>query len=296
MVESVHTGHAVVVDPQGSIVQVWGDPDEPFYLRSAAKPFQAAVSQANGADLSPRQLAIACSSHSGEPVHVALVEAMLEEVGLGPADLLCPPDWPMGAAAARRAEHKSRPSHNCSGKHASMLRACVASGWPLDYTRADHPLQEQIYTLVADVTGVDPKPSGVDGCGVPTLRTTTAGLARAFARLATDPELAEVTTAMHRYPYLTAGTDRAEAAIGVAVNAAVKGGAKGCLGVAVIGQYGIAAKSTDGLNGPAEMAAIEGIARVGMLTAAMDAAVAEQRHPTVLGGGGAVGRYESGLT
>ena len=296
MVESVHTGHAVVVDPQGTISQGWGDLDEPFYLRSAAKPFQAAVSQANGADLSPRQLAMACSSHSGEPVHVALVEAMLAEVGLSSADLLCPPDWPMGAAAARRVDDKQRSYHNCSGKHAAMLRACVSSGWPLDYTRADHPLQEQIFSFVSDVTGVDPMPSGVDGCGVPTLRTTTEGMGRAFARLATEPELAAVATAMHRYPYLTAGSDRAEAAIAVTANAAVKGGAKGCLGVAVIGQYGIAAKSTDGLNAPAEIAAIEGLARVGMLTSAMDRALVEQRYPIVYGGGGPVGRYESGLS
>jgi L-asparaginase II len=295
LVESVHTGHVVVVDADGATVRLWGDPEALFYLRSAAKPFQTAVSQANGAALSPRQLAIASSSHGGEPVHTAIVAGMLAEVGLGPEHLLCPADWPMYPPAARRATRPQPLTNNCSGKHAAMLRACVASGWPLDYTRPDHPLQEQVYELTADVTGVDPSPVGVDGCGVPTLRTTTAGLGRAFARLATDPALAEVALAMHRYPYLTAGTAREESAIAVAANAAVKGGAKGCLGVAVLDQFGIAAKSDDGLNPPAAIAVIEAMAGLGLVTKAMDAALAEQRRPTVLGGGRPVGHYEPAL-
>jgi L-asparaginase II len=285
----------VVVDAAGAVIRSWGDPEAVFYMRSAAKPFQAAVSQANGAALSLRQLAVAASSHSGEPVHTAIVSGMLTEVGLGPEHLLCPADWPMHPPAARREQSAQPLTHNCSGKHAAMLRACVASGWPLDYTRADHPLQERVYELTADVTGVDPSPIGVDGCGVPTLRTTTAGLGRAFARLAADPALAEVALAMHRYPYLTAGTGREESAIAVAANAAVKGGAKGCLGVAVLGQYGLAAKSDDGLNSPAAIAVIEAMAGLGLVTSAMDAALAEQRQPVVLGGGRPVGRYEPAL-
>ena len=264
-------------------------------MRSAAKPFQAAVSQTHGADLSPRQLAVASSSHGGEPVHLAIVAEMLDEVGLGPEHLLCPADYPLGADAARITDTKTPIQHNCSGKHAAMLRACVAQGWDLDYARPDHPLQEANYAIVADVTGMDPGPVGVDGCGVPTLRTTTRGLATAFARLATDPQFAEVAAAMHQYPYLTAGSGRIESVIGVAVNAAVKGGAKGCLGVALLGQAGLAVKSDDGLMEPTGVATVEMLRRLSVVPQAAAAALAKVGSPPVLGGGEAVGHWETGL-
>jgi len=177
-----------------------------------------------------------------------------------------------------------------------MLRACVASGWPLDYTRTDHPLQKRTAEYVADVSGVDPGPTGIDGCGVPTYRTTTTGLAHAFSRLAVAESLSAVATAMHRYPYLTAGTERPEPAIAVAINGAVKGGAKGCLGVAVIGQFGVASRASDGLMEPAAIGAIEALSRVGLITPGGDAALAKHRYPPVLGGGEPVGRWEPALS
>lgn len=295
MVESVHTGHVVVVDHAGDVIHSWGNPDAVFFQRSAAKPFQAAVSQRNGADLTPRQLAVAASSHSGEPVHVSIVSEMLAEAGLDEGHLLCPPDRAMGAAASRRDQRRAPILHNCSGKHAAMLRACVASNWPLDYTRVDHPLQVENFEYIAEVSGVDPGPVGVDGCGIPTLRTTTLGLARSFGRLATDPGLTDVAAAMHQYPFLTAGTDRPEPDLGVALNAAVKGGAKGCLGVAVLDQFGIGSKASDGSMEPAAIGAIEAIARLGLITPSVDDALSRHRHPVVRGGGRPVGRYEAGL-
>ena len=100
---------------------------------------------------------------------------------------------------------------------------------------------------------------------------------------------------MHQYPYLTAGSGRPEPAIAVAVNAAVKGGAKGCLGVAVIGQFGIASKASDGLMEPATIGVIEALAHLGMITVGMDSTLAEQRRPVVFGGGVPVGHWESAL-
>ena len=41
LVESVHRGHAVVVDASGEVVRAWGEPDTVIYPRSAVKPLQA---------------------------------------------------------------------------------------------------------------------------------------------------------------------------------------------------------------------------------------------------------------
>ena len=57
---------------------------------------------------------MACASHDGEPVHVALVESILAGAGLTADDLRNPPGWPLvpvGRATARgRGRHQAEPS------------------------------------------------------------------------------------------------------------------------------------------------------------------------------------------
>ncbi len=265
LIESRFRGAVVACDPDGEVVASWGDFDAPFFMRSAAKPFQATVSQELGAGLVPEQLAVAASSHSAEPVHLAYVSDMLASQGLAESDLVCPEHWPLGVGAKARviAAGHVRPRrlfHNCSGKHAAMLRACLAQGWPIaDYAAPEHPLQRLMGETIGEVTGEPVGPVGVDGCGVVTFRTSVTGMARAFAKLAVDDRYGEVATAMHRFPALTAGSERPELPIGVAVNGAVKGGAEGCLGVAIRGQLGLAAKAEDGSLDAAAVAMVEAL-------------------------------------
>ena len=43
---------------------------------------------------------------------------------------------------------------NCSGKHAGMLAACAANGWPTDsYLDPGHPLQLAIRATIAELAG-----------------------------------------------------------------------------------------------------------------------------------------------
>jgi len=92
LVESRHLVSVAAVDGGGSVVFRSGEEQgTPFFLRSAAKPFQAAASQRCGAGLVPEQLAVAAASHTAQPVHVALVADMLASAGLEPEHLLCPP-------------------------------------------------------------------------------------------------------------------------------------------------------------------------------------------------------------
>lgn len=295
--EGEHRGHALAVDPDGRALAGKGDPDHVFFLRSTAKPFQALVALDHGADLTDIQLAVACSSHSAEPVHVAIVTQMLTEAGVDVAALACPTDRPMHRPADRRLAASGDTAeaallHNCSGKHAAYLRACAARGWSLDYTDPTHPLQAATLELMRALTGVDPEPVGVDGCGFPTMRTTLTGLARAFAALATDPAMARVRTVMHRYPALTAGSGRPETALGTVLHAAVKGGAMGSLGVAVIGQGAIATKSSSGSITVAASAAAALLEELGWLSHAQRDALRRVAAPSVRGGGRVVGAVE----
>jgi len=298
LVESRHPISVAAVDAGGAVVLRSGeDQGTPFFLRSAAKPFQAAVSQRCGADLAPEQLAVAAASHTAQPVHVALVTEMLSSAGLGSEHLLCPPAWPSSEAAVRRlaAAGVAGPQtifFNCSGKHAAMLRACRARGWPLAYTDPEHPLQQEMLAGIEAATGEPGGPVGVDGCGVPTFRGTVVGLARAFARLATDPALAPVADAMSRFASLTRDGDRPEVELTRWLPAAVKGGAQGCVGVAWRGGLGVAAKCWTGEEAPALAAVTLALHRLGILSEHGRQMLEAVARPEVSGGGRPVGHLE----
>ena len=304
--ETAHQGTIAVVDVTGRLIAHHGDLDRPFFIRSSAKPFQAFVSQQCGAQLTALELAIACSSHRGFPVHIALVESMLRKAGLDESALACPPDWPAGPAAARLVQRAGatmprRIWHNCSGKHAGFLRACVARSWPTEtYLSPDHPLQRMVIETVSEFGGYRVDPVGVDGCGAPVLRTTARAMATMFARLAVDRELAEIFAVMHRYPALVAANGEGDTTIAIAANAIAKGGAAGCVGVAVAGQLGLAAKAWDGVGAVSYLAAAETLRRLGVFSATGADVVGPVINPPVLGGGGRVGwiepRFELALT
>ncbi len=299
LVETFHDGAVAVVSAEGDLVAWSGDIDRPFYLRSAAKPFQAAVAQEAGALLRPVELAIAAGSHDGEPVHVALVESMLHAVGLSESDLRCPPSWPLSPDAGRRLAREGHQSprslwHNCSGKHAAWLRAARAQGWPIEsYLAPDHPIQNQVVELVSDLGHHRADPVGIDGCGAPVMRTTTRVMALLFARLSNHPLLRPVYVAMHRYPNLVSGSGNGDSAIAIAMNAAAKRGAEGCIGLALENRLGIAVKSWDGLQEAAIVGAAAAIEALGEPSHHVADRITTIGRPQVMGGDVPVGEMES---
>ena len=299
LVEALHPVSAVAVDQSGSVIASLGDDlEREFFMRSAVKPLQATVSQRNGAALGVEQLAIAASSHSAFPVHVAHVTDMLLGVGLGHEHLLCPPDRPARSSADRvwavlgRVDAE-RVFHNCSGKHAAMLRACVASGWSLEYTDPDHPLQREIVATASAASGRSVAPTGTDGCGLPTLRSDVTGLARVFSALVNDSDYAEATGAAARFTPLTVDGSRPEAVLARWVPCVVKGGAAGCIGLGML-EHGVAfaAKSWTGDSAPAVVALIELMDRVGVIPPQQRAQLEVIARPDVLGGGRPAGTLQ----
>ena len=297
LIESTHPWSAVVVDADGRTLHEWGDADRPLYYRSSVKAFQATVSLECGADPTPEAVAVMCSSHSGTPAHLALVQSMLQDAGLSETALRCPADLPLGVesrAAALRNGYVKRPVfHNCSGKHAGFLAACAAQGWDVDtYLSPDHPLQQRVMSLIGELTGIAGQPPGVDGCGAPTLRGSIRGLARGFAALSVDDRFAAVRTAISRYPALTSGNDRPDGRLAMWWSGPSKGGAQGVL-VGARDGVAIATKSHGGAIAVAVQALIEVAERIGMLPAAAVAALAEEHRPAVLGGGQPVGAVDT---
>jgi L-asparaginase II len=290
LVESIDELTACVVDTSGRTLVAHGEPDRPLYYRSAIKPFQAAVSLELGAELPPEHLAVACSSHAGHPAHLAIVTSILTGADLDESALQTPPDWPLSGRAARlavaRGSTRPRPLfHNCSGKHSAWLAGCVASDLdPGAYLEPEHPLQRRVVERLADVAGLDPEPVGVDGCGAPTLRGSTAALARAFARLGHDDAYAAVRTACSRFPALVAGNDLVNGKLGQWWPGPVKSGAEGLIACAGNG-FGAAVKSHSGSYERATAALGELLRVMGVLSAAAADALADVLAPPVLGGG-----------
>lgn len=301
--ESVHLGHVAVCDPEGRLVAWAGDAARPVFIRSCAKPLQAAVSlRAIGEELPGREVAVMCASHNGEPVHLGAVRAMLERAGLGPEALRTPPSYPLDPEAMARAQHRHPLFSDCSGKHAGMLLACVRSGWdPGSYTRRSHPLQRRVLRAVERATGRGDVVVGVDGCGVPVHGVPLRAVATLYARLG-DPErlgdlaesAARATDAMRSEPYLVGGRGRVDTTLMQTVPGLVaKEGAEALLCVSVPDRgLGVALKVADAGFRAGGPTMVEVLWQLGLLDVGAMRALEEVAHPAVLGGGSPVGGLE----
>ena len=232
--ESRHRGHVVAVEPDGNVVAHLGAPHMLTFLRSAAKPFQALPLLVSGAadrfGFTDREVALACASHNGEPIHTELAASMLEKIGLGPETLKCGVHEPYSAEVAQQLrERGDAPNvlqNNCSGKHAGMLALALHLGAATEtYVNPEHPVQLAIGKAVAQFADVpvEDLAVGVDGCAVPVFGMTVKAMALMYARLVSPPaEFDELTRracerivrVMSAYPELIGGTsDRLDTAI-----------------------------------------------------------------------------------
>src|SRR5215217_4403180 len=263
--ESYHRVHAAVVDAKDRMVGVSGDPALVTFWRSCAKPFQAMpLVESGGFDRygwGDEQLALVCASHGGEPEHVAIVEAMLQTLGLEEGDLACGPHDPLsprGAKIARDCGARIRRTHNnCSGKHTAMLALALHKGWPIEgYERPDHCVQKAMLNQVALWTGLIPSQVevAVDGCGAAVFGLPLDKMARAYARLGAAAQRGEevparIANAMGLNPFLVGGTERLDSLIIEATGGRVitKVGAEGVHSAVILDRgIGLALKVEDG--------------------------------------------------
>jgi L-asparaginase II len=302
--ESVHLGHVAVCDVDGRLVAWAGDAARPVFIRSCAKPLQAAVSlRAIGDEaLSDREIAVMCASHNGEPVHLGAVRAILERASLGPEALRTPPRYPLDPDAMARAQHRHALFSDCSGKHAGMLLACVRAGWdPGSYTRRSHPLQRRVLRAVERATGRDDVVVGVDGCGVPVHGVPLRAVASLYARLGSTERLGDLAgsavravDAMRSEPYAVGGRSRVDTALMRAAPGLVaKEGAEALLCVSVPERgLGVALKVADAGFRAGGPAMVDVLGQLDLLDAGAMRVLAEVARPPVLGGGSPVGRLE----
>ena len=213
LVESLHSGHLVMLNADGSIFLAKGSIDLPIYPRSSVKAIQASGMARSGLRLSSEQWALVCASHSGSPRHLEVVRSILSDAGLDESYLRNSKDKPLGEKD-RLAWGEREPesiTQNCSGKHAGMLATCAVNGWDLEsYLSPEHPLQIAIRTELEEMAGEKVSRTTADGCGAPLFAISTLGLARAFRNLtiSSDPLHQEIVKSCRANPDLVAGEGR----------------------------------------------------------------------------------------
>jgi L-asparaginase II len=264
-VESRHRVAVAVAETGGRVTARVGDTDVPVFPRSAIKPVQAVPLVETGAadafGLGEAELALACASHAGEPMHTERVAAWLARLSLTERDLACgahAPNHRETARALRRRGGAPTPVHNnCSGKHTGMLTTARHLGEPTaGYLDPAHPVQRRIRAVFEELAGTTLGEPGVDGCGVPSWPLPLDRLAVAMAAMVDRPAAQRLFAAMRAHPALVAGTNRLDTALMRArPDIVAKGGAEG-VHVAVVPGRGLAValKAEDGAGRAADVA------------------------------------------
>ncbi|MEO5734368.1 MAG: asparaginase [Rubrivivax sp.] len=276
IVESAHRGALAIVDAGGAVHTTLGDIERPIFPRSAIKVLQALPLVASGAadrfGLTDAELALACASHGGEPLHADTAASMLSKAGVDQAVLECGTHWPYNDSATKALAHDhERPSalhNNCSGKHSGFVCVgCLMAGeqdrrdFLRGYVQHDHPVMQEVAAAITAATGFELARAtrGTDGCSIPTYAVPLQHLAHGFARVGTGQGLSEgharaaqrLRAAVAAEPFMVAGSGRFDTRVMQALGERVfcKVGAEGvyCAALPELG-LGVAIKMDDGNN------------------------------------------------
>ena len=268
--ESFHCGRAVVTTATGERVLSIGDVEASVFPRSAIKPLQAIPLVASGAaekyDLSDAEIALACGSHVGSPLHVAAAQSILKKIGSSENVLECGVHWPLDTGESRAlAARGKKPTvlhNNCSGKHCGFLAVGALRGLDVTgYTNASHPVMREVTSAISLMTGVELRESHacIDGCAIPAFSIPLVSVATGFARLGTGEGLsaslasavARIRSAVAQNPIMLSGKGSVDTCITAECRGEVfaKSGAEGVMAASIpsLG-YGLAVKIDDGAH------------------------------------------------
>lgn len=295
LVENIYRGDIAVVDKSGKLAYFCGDPEKVTYMRSAAKPMQAAAVYEHGVveafGFDQQELAVMCASHNGEDFHIQAIASILQKIGLTEEDLSLGADYSYNAAIRDQMLLKGLPRrklvNNCSGKHAAMLALCVKEGWPIrGYAAAEHPCQKLMRETVAAFCEMPAEEIivGVDGCGVSVFAMPLSRMALGWHNLQNPAMLPPqkqaaaraVTAAIAKYPQMIGGTGEFCSAVAAVTGGRIiaKKGADGIYCCAEAGGPAIALKIEDGNMAVLPQVLFATLSQLHMLREAEQAALA----------------------
>lgn len=221
LAEQEHYGFIVLANKQKAIDFTGDSKNQPFYLRSCAKPLQASLIIDFGLDekMTEEEIALCCASHAGEEIHVNIAKNMLKKFDLDENDLKCGFHKPISKTEQQKllltGKKENVLQNNCSGKHIMMLALCKTKGWDLsNYDASEHPLQIEIKNKINELCRITKEyPITKDGCGVPIMSMPLENMLYGYLNVFCNPKYEKIKNAFLNNPYIIGGEDRTDTKI-----------------------------------------------------------------------------------
>lgn len=223
LAEQEHYGYIILANKQKAFDFTGDTKNQPFYLRSCAKPLQASLIIDFGLDkyynLTEEEIALCCASHAGEEIHVKIAKNLLKKIELDEGYLKCGLHKPISKTEQQKLflnnEKENILQNNCSGKHIMMLALCKMKGWNLEtYDKAEHPLQLAIKNKIYELCGITKEyPITKDGCGVPIMSMPLENMLHGYLNIFCNPQYEKIKKAFLNHPYIIGGENRTDTKI-----------------------------------------------------------------------------------
>lgn len=234
--ETVESVHKVNVFTENS-------DSELFFPRSSVKPFQIipllVESEKKNIFFDSNEIALFGSSHSGEQMHVELLNKISHKYEIDLDLLFCGPQRPFFDTYAdqilKSGESFSSQHNNCSGKHLSMLIFSKILNEDLNgYQNLNHPIQIYISKFFSEIFEDNNLEYSTDGCGLPAVKVSSHKFLLALKKIQSSKYqkfFESVFDAYTKFPEIIGGTNRTDTNIMKASNGKVmaKSGAEGVL-------------------------------------------------------------------
>ena len=250
IIESVHNAKCLVKNSNLKTVFTTGHEKDLVFPRSAIKIFQAMPFISSNAhkifNLNPKYLAISCSSHCGESMHIKVLKEWLKKTNISINNLKCGIHNPINLKSSNKlllaGKTPSQLHNNCAGKHLAMITGCMARCIPIkNYISFNHPYQKLIRSSLEYFMGtkIIKKTIGVDGCSAPQYAFRMSHLASGMINLINEKnnkgkiskQINLLLNSIHKFPLLIGGTNRFDSEVikFTKSNIFCKGGAEGVL-------------------------------------------------------------------
>lgn len=223
LIEREHFGYVIRRGMSYVGEKIGDDKNYPFFIRSCAKPLQAALLIDYGLDkefdMTDAEIAICAASHAGENIHIQTVKDLLEKFEIPETRLKCGIHSPVSRSAQDELlKNNAEPTvlhNNCSGKHAMMLGLCKLNDWDMDnYDDINHPLQQEIKKKIYSLCKLNKEyPITKDGCGVPIHSMPLENLVEGYLNLFCNSKYERLKNAFLNHPYIIGGENRTDTKI-----------------------------------------------------------------------------------
>jgi len=250
LVESKHEAICLLKDISNREIFSTHNKDMLVYPRSAIKIFQALPFINSAAhivfDLCEESIAISCSSHCGEPLHIKILKVWLRKINISLDQLKCGIHNPLDEKSSNdlllSGTMPSQLYNNCAGKHLGMISGCLANKMSIDnYLEFDHPYQQSIQESLENFmeSKIQSKCISTDGCSAPQYAFPFDSIATSMVNLIKEKEKSNkysnainiILSAINKFPLLIGGHNRFDSEIIKTTKGRIfcKGGAEGVL-------------------------------------------------------------------